>query len=185
MEGSRPFFLQGHEPVPLGLRHRHLSFVHPPSCYYFAATPPIRYFALLGVFPHARIPTASLPLIEEDGQSGRRMAMNIRCFCWNVRCSRWGYFALMLDSRGGGWAGARGSFARREDRRHHSHRRPLGYSITVDGKPALLRSRLGLELADDVKLGEKSVVAEREAKLGRQSLGKRVRQEPQRAGSFQ
>ena len=25
---------------------------------------------------------------------------------------------------------------------------PLGYSITVDGKPVLLRSRLGLELAD-------------------------------------
>ena len=35
---------------------------------------------------------------------------------------------------------------------------PLGYSITVDGKPLLLRSRLGLELAGDVKLGEKSVV---------------------------
>jgi len=35
---------------------------------------------------------------------------------------------------------------------------PLGYSITVDGKPALVRSRLGLELADNVKLGEKSVV---------------------------
>ena len=35
---------------------------------------------------------------------------------------------------------------------------PLGYSITVDGKPLLLRSRLGLELAGDVKLGEKFVV---------------------------
>jgi alpha-glucosidase len=35
---------------------------------------------------------------------------------------------------------------------------PLGYSITVDGKPVLLRSRLGLELADNVKLGEKSVL---------------------------
>jgi alpha-glucosidase len=35
---------------------------------------------------------------------------------------------------------------------------PLGYSITVDGKPLLLRSRLGLELAGDVKLGEKPVV---------------------------
>jgi len=34
----------------------------------------------------------------------------------------------------------------------------LGYSITVDGKPALLRSRLGLELAGDVKLGEKPAV---------------------------
>jgi alpha-glucosidase len=35
---------------------------------------------------------------------------------------------------------------------------PLGYSIAVDGKPVLLRSRLGLELAGDVKLGEKPVV---------------------------
>jgi alpha-glucosidase len=35
---------------------------------------------------------------------------------------------------------------------------PLGYSITVDGKPLLLRSRLGLELADGVNLGEKPVV---------------------------
>ncbi len=35
---------------------------------------------------------------------------------------------------------------------------PLGYSITVDGQPVLLRSRLGLELAGDVKLGEKPVV---------------------------
>jgi alpha-glucosidase len=34
---------------------------------------------------------------------------------------------------------------------------PLGYSITVDGVPVLLRSRLGLELAGNVKLGEKSV----------------------------
>jgi len=34
---------------------------------------------------------------------------------------------------------------------------PLGYSITVDGKPLLVRSRLGLELADNVKLGEKPV----------------------------
>ena len=35
---------------------------------------------------------------------------------------------------------------------------PLGYSIAVDGKPLLQRSRLGLELAGDVKLGEKPVV---------------------------
>jgi alpha-glucosidase len=35
---------------------------------------------------------------------------------------------------------------------------PLGYSITVDGKPLLVRSRLGLELEGDVKLGEKPVV---------------------------
>jgi alpha-glucosidase len=38
----------------------------------------------------------------------------------------------------------------------------LGYSITVDGKPALVRSRLGLELADNVKLGEKFVVQREE-----------------------
>jgi hypothetical protein len=41
---------------------------------------------------------------------------------------------------------------------------PLGYSITVDGKPALLRSRLGLELADNVRLGEKPVVQSEERK---------------------
>ena len=41
---------------------------------------------------------------------------------------------------------------------------PLGYSITVDGKPALARSRLGLELADNVKLGEKPVVQSEERK---------------------
>jgi alpha-glucosidase len=35
---------------------------------------------------------------------------------------------------------------------------PLGYSIAVNGRPVLLRSRLGLELADNVKLGEKPVV---------------------------
>jgi alpha-glucosidase len=35
---------------------------------------------------------------------------------------------------------------------------PLGYSITVDGKPLLLRSRLGLELANDVSLGARPVV---------------------------
>ena len=35
---------------------------------------------------------------------------------------------------------------------------PLGYSITVDGKPVMARSRLGLELADNVSLGEKPVM---------------------------
>ncbi|MGA2438744.1 MAG: glycoside hydrolase family 97 protein [Acidobacteriaceae bacterium] len=35
---------------------------------------------------------------------------------------------------------------------------PLGYSITVNGKPVLLRSRLGLELANDVSLGGRPVV---------------------------
>jgi alpha-glucosidase len=41
---------------------------------------------------------------------------------------------------------------------------PLGYSITVDGKPLLVRSRMGLELADDVKLGEKPVLQGEERK---------------------
>jgi len=35
---------------------------------------------------------------------------------------------------------------------------PLTYSIAVDGKPAVLPSRIGLELAGDVKLGEKPTV---------------------------
>ena len=35
---------------------------------------------------------------------------------------------------------------------------PLGYSISVDGQPVLVRSRLGLELTDDVKLGENPVL---------------------------
>lgn len=35
---------------------------------------------------------------------------------------------------------------------------PLGYSITVDGKPALLRSRIGLDLTDGVSLGENPVL---------------------------
>ena len=35
---------------------------------------------------------------------------------------------------------------------------PLGYSITVDGKPLLVRSRLGLELEGNVNLGEKPTV---------------------------
>ena len=35
---------------------------------------------------------------------------------------------------------------------------PLGYGIAVDSKPVLLRSRLGLELAGNVKLGEKPVL---------------------------
>ena len=41
---------------------------------------------------------------------------------------------------------------------------PLGYSITVDGKPVLARSRLGLELAGNVNLGEQSVVQGEERK---------------------
>jgi alpha-glucosidase len=39
---------------------------------------------------------------------------------------------------------------------------PLGYSIAVDGKPVLLRSNLGLELAGNVRLGEKPTVQSEE-----------------------
>jgi alpha-glucosidase len=39
---------------------------------------------------------------------------------------------------------------------------PLGYSIAVDGQPVLLRSGLGLELAGNVKLGEKPTVQSEE-----------------------
>ena len=62
---------------------------------------------------------------------------------------------------------------------------PLGYSIAVDGKPVLLRSRLGLELADDVSLGAKPVVQRDSAPIGRHALAKRIRQEPRRARSLQ
>jgi alpha-glucosidase len=41
---------------------------------------------------------------------------------------------------------------------------PLGYSITVDGKVVLARSRLGLELADKVSLGEHPVLRGEERK---------------------
>ncbi len=41
---------------------------------------------------------------------------------------------------------------------------PLGYSITVDGKPVLLRSRLGLELTDKLGLGENPVLEGEERK---------------------
>ena len=37
---------------------------------------------------------------------------------------------------------------------------PLGYSITVDGKPTMLRSRIGLELAGDINLGAQPVLVQ-------------------------
>ena len=75
--------------------------------------------------------------------------MKIRCFCWVV------VFACSAAAAG----------PAREVRSPdgkiavtiHTDA-PLGYSITVDGKPLLVRSRLGLELADNVKLGEKPAV---------------------------
>jgi len=41
---------------------------------------------------------------------------------------------------------------------------PLGYSITVDGKPVLARSLLGLELADKASLGEHPILRGEERK---------------------
>ena len=85
--------------------------------------------------------------------------MNIRCSCWHVGVL---IGTVLFSCSPTVAAKARGA---REVRSPdgkiaitiHTDA-PLGYSITVDGKPVLLRSRLGLELADNVKLGEKSVL---------------------------
>ncbi len=85
--------------------------------------------------------------------------MNIRSLCWSGAV----LVATVLASCKS--AGPAGGGAAREVRSPdgtiaitiHTDA-PLGYSITVDGKPALARSRLGLELADNVKLGENPVV---------------------------
>ena len=77
----------------------------------------------------------------------------------NIRCSGWNAAVLILSACS---LAAAQSGAAREVRSPdgkiaiaiHTDA-PLGYSITVDGKPLLARSRLGLELAGDVKLGEK------------------------------
>jgi alpha-glucosidase len=105
------------------------------------------------------MPTASVPLKVGGQQIDRRKVMNIRCFCWNVGV----LIGTILSSCSPSAAAQAG--AAREVRSPdgkiaitiHTDA-PLGYSITVDGKPVLLRSRLGLELADNVKLGEKSVL---------------------------
>ena len=85
--------------------------------------------------------------------------MNIRCSCWNVGVL---VGAVLLScSTGAAAAAGPAREVRSPDGKIavtiHTDA-PLGYSIAVDGKPALLRSRLGLELAGDVKLGEKPVV---------------------------
>ena len=85
--------------------------------------------------------------------------MNVRCSCWNIGLLTG---AVLLSCSPHAAAAAK---AAREVRSPDGKiaitiytDAPLGYSIAVDGKPALLRSRLGLELAGDVKLGEKPVV---------------------------
>ena len=91
--------------------------------------------------------------------------MNIRCLCWS------GAVLVGLFWPRASRPGQPGAGAAREVRSPdgkiaitiHTDA-PLGYSITVDGKPALARSRLGLELADNVKLGENPVVQSEERK---------------------
>ena len=85
--------------------------------------------------------------------------MNIRRFCWNV-----GVLigtVLFSCSPAAAAAAKAARIVRSPDRKIAVTiytDAPLGYSIAVDGKPVLLRSRLGLELAGDVKLGEKPAV---------------------------
>ena len=62
---------------------------------------------------------------------------------------------------------------------------PLGYSITVDGKPLLVRSRLGLELAGNVTLGEKATLQGEERKSADNHWENLYRQEPRRARPLQ
>ena len=85
--------------------------------------------------------------------------MNVRCLCGNAMVFI-GTILLACSTAAGGQTGAA-----REVRSPDGKiaitiytDAPMGYSITVDGKPVLLRSRMGLELAGDVKLGEKPVV---------------------------
>jgi len=83
--------------------------------------------------------------------------VNIRCFRWNIGV----LMGTILFSCSAAAAAGAAREVRSPDGKIaiaiHTDA-PLGYSITVDGKPVLLRSRLGLELAGDVKLGEKPVV---------------------------
>jgi len=84
--------------------------------------------------------------------------VNARCFCLNVGVL---IGAILLSCSPAGAADAAAREIRSPDGKIaitiHTDA-PLGYSITVDDKPALLRSRLGLELAGNIRLGEKSVL---------------------------
>ena len=85
--------------------------------------------------------------------------MNVRCLCGNAGVLI-GAILLACSTAAGGQTGAAREVRSPDGKiavTIHTDA-PMGYSITVDGKPVLLRSRLGLELAGDVKLGEKPVV---------------------------
>lgn len=91
--------------------------------------------------------------------------MNVRCLCLNL-----GLFvgaSVLLGSPAVAADGGAAREVRSPDGKVaitiHTDA-PLGYSIMVDGKPLLVRSRLGLELADDVKLGEKATLQSEERK---------------------
>ena len=72
--------------------------------------------------------------------------MNIRCFCWNVGVL---IGTVLFACSPAAAAAGPAREVRSPDGKIaitiHTDA-PLGYSITVDGKPLLLRSRLGLEL---------------------------------------
>ena len=85
--------------------------------------------------------------------------MNIRCSCWNVGILM-GAVLIACSPAVAAKAGAARPVRSPDGKiviTIHTDA-PLGYSIAVDGKPVVLRSRLGLELAGDVKLGEKPVL---------------------------
>ena len=91
--------------------------------------------------------------------------MNIRYICWNVGVLI-GTILFAYSSAVAAEAGAAREVLSPDGKiaiTLHTDAL-LGYSITVDGKPVLARSRLGLELADNTILGEKSVVQSEERK---------------------
>ena len=91
--------------------------------------------------------------------------MNVRCLCLNLGLLL-GAILFLCAPTAAAESGAPGEVRSPDGKiaiTIHTDA-PLGYSITVDGKPLLVRSRLGLELADNVKLGEKSVLQGEERK---------------------
>ncbi len=101
--------------------------------------------------------------------------------CRGFRCDS---IVLMPASRRG-WCGARSPFARREDRHHHPHRRPAGLQHHRGRQAAVAAVPPGAGTGRRCEAGREARRAERDAEIGRQSLGEPVRQEPQRAGSLQ
>jgi len=83
--------------------------------------------------------------------------MNLRRLCCSI-----GFLIVLVSCKSTGFLeGGPGREVRSPDGRIaitiHTDA-PLGYSITVDGQPLLVRSRLGLELANNANLGEHPVL---------------------------